>query len=163
MVLLSKLKENTNRNTVKWFMVKPLKTSCCLTGKLKTIQVWHFHCIPGLALPLIPNTAFRTTFQPTVHLDLGSGGLTSITLVFFFEWIQILLAVIFKFILKWPWQSVRQEVSRHSCWKKEKEDEAAAKGADFVLNKKLSRKQLCSLISFQAFQTGTSKLGTNGP
>lgn len=46
---------------------------------------------------------------------------------------------------------------------KEKEDEPAAKGADFVLNKELSRKQLCFLISFQAFQTGTSKLGTNGP
>lgn len=46
---------------------------------------------------------------------------------------------------------------------KEKKDEAATKGADFVLNKELSRKQLCSLISFQAFQTGTSKLGTNGP
>lgn len=46
---------------------------------------------------------------------------------------------------------------------KEKKDEAATKGADFVLNKELSRKQLCSLISFQAFQTGTLKLGTNGP
>lgn len=168
MVLLSKLKENTNKNTVNYSWAKPLKTSCCLSGKLKTIEVWHFHCIPGLVLALMPNTTFRTTFQPTLLLDLGSEGLISTIFAFFF----------FPSEFKFFWQSSLdlpkndpdrvqtrgfQAFLLEKVFSKEKEDEATAEGAGFVLKKQLSRKQLCSLISFPAFQISTSKPGTNSP